>query len=88
MELLEVIKWGTYVLTAIAGWFIKLLWDAQKEMRRDLQKIELNMSENYTKKNDFKDAILELKEDFKEVSKPLFSKLDRIEEFLLHRMGK
>ena len=81
----EIIKWGLYVLTGIMGWFIRILWDAQKELRDDMKKIELNLSEKYTKKEDFKEAIHNMKDDFKELTVPLFKKLDKIEEYLLHR---
>lgn len=83
MEIFEVFKWIVYIITGICGWFIKVLWDAQKEMRDDLKKIELNLSEKYTKTEDFKGAIHELKNDFKEMTQPLFKKLDRIEDYLI-----
>ena len=88
MDFLEVLKWGAYVATAVVGWFVKVLWDAQKELRDDMKKIELNISENYTKKDDFKDVIFEIKHEFKELTQPLFRKLDRIEEYLLHSKEK
>lgn len=88
MELAEIVKWLAYLATGIGGWFLKMLWDAQKELREDMKRIELNLSENYTKRNDFKEAILELKEEFKEMSQPIFRKLDKIEEFLLHSKEK
>ena len=84
MEFAELIKWAAYVMTGIMGWFIRVLWDAQKELREDMKKIELHISENYTKRNDFKEALNTMKEDWKEMTQPIFKKLDKIEEYLLH----
>lgn len=38
-------------LTAI-GWFARELWDATQNLKKDVQKLELNVSENYVKKVD------------------------------------
>jgi len=84
MEIFEVLKWGAYIAAAVIGWFVRILWGAQKDMMADMKKLELNLSENYTKKNDFKDVIGEMKFEFKELTQPLFKKLDRIEDFLLN----
>jgi len=85
MDISELFKWAAYLLTGIMGWFVRVLWDAQKELQEDMKKIELHISENYTKRNDFRDAIANLKNDFKEMSVPLFKKLDKIEEYILKR---
>ena len=85
MEFAELIKWAAYILTGVLGWFIRVLWDAQKELREDMKRIELHMSENYTKRNDFKEAISDMRDDWKEMVQPLFKKLDKIEEYLLQK---
>jgi len=85
VDISEVIKWAAYIIMGVIGWFVRVMWDAQKELRDDMKKIELNISENYTKRNDFRDAIAHLKDDFKEMSVPLFKKLDKIEEYILKR---
>jgi len=84
----DVIKWAAYVATGVVGWFVKILWDAQKELREDMKRIEIALSDKYIKKEDFKDVISDLKEDFKEMTQPLFKKLDKIEEYLLHSKEK
>ncbi len=38
-------------LTAI-GWFARQLWEATQNLKDDLQKLELNVSDNYVKKID------------------------------------
>lgn len=81
----EIIKWAGYVLTGVIGWFVNVLWNAQKELREDMKKIELNLAENYTKKEDFKELVTSFEERLKETTQPLYKKLDRIEDILLGR---
>lgn len=38
-------------LTAI-GWFARQLWEATQNLKEDVQKLELNVSDNYVKKID------------------------------------
>jgi hypothetical protein len=39
-------------LVGIGGWFARQLWDAVKELKRDISKLELHISEKYVKKSD------------------------------------
>lgn len=36
----------------VIGWFARELWDATQNLKKDLQKLELNVSDNYVKKVD------------------------------------
>lgn len=81
----ELVKWGGYLLTGIVGWFVKTLWNAQSKLREDMSELALNVSENYTKKTDFRDMIDSFDIKIKESTQPLYKKLDRIEDILLNR---
>lgn len=83
MSELELLKWGAYVLVGITGWFVRVLWEGQKEMRKDLREIEKNLAENYMKKPDIKEMVSELKLDMREVLQPLVKKLERLEDHLI-----
>jgi hypothetical protein len=48
-------------LTAI-GWFARQLWEANKEIRADLAKLREELPKFYVSKDDFRDAIREVKE--------------------------
>lgn len=39
-------------LLGIGGWFARQLWDAVKELKQDISKLELHISEKYVKKSD------------------------------------
>ena len=56
---------GGAVLTGV-GWFAREIWDAVKELRRDIKRIESNLPEIYVRKDDFKSALDSVKEDIKE----------------------
>ena len=37
---------------SVMGWFARQLWDAVKELKADLNKLELSISDNYVKKSE------------------------------------
>jgi hypothetical protein len=47
---------------ATIGWFARQLWDAVQKLKADMSRLELSISDNYVKKDDWKDGIKELKE--------------------------
>lgn len=63
-------------LLAVMGWFARQLWDAVKELRQDLHKIEMDLPVNYMRKDDFRDGMKEIKDLFSEV----FRKIDDLKE--------
>lgn len=82
----EVVKWGAYVFTAVGGWFLRVLWTAQASLRKDLKALEIQLPENYVKKEDYKESTKQMRESVRETIQPLFRKLDRLEEILLKHL--
>ena len=62
---------------AVIGWFARQLWDAVQKLKSDMSRLELSMSDNYVKKDDFKEGIKELKEMLGKIFDKLDSKQDR-----------
>ena len=62
---------------ATIGWFARQLWDAVQKLKADMRRLELSISDNYVKKDDFKDGIKELKEMLGKIFDKLDSKQDR-----------
>ena len=62
---------------ATIGWFARQLWDAVQKLKNDMSRLELSISNNYVKKDDFKDGIKELKEMLGKIFDKLDSKQDR-----------
>src|SRR4030042_936279 len=77
---LEFIKWLGYALTAVLGWFVRVLWTAQEQMRKDFSALEKELPANYVRQTDFREVIRDVKEGFKEAVHPVLAKLDRMEE--------
>lgn len=62
---------------AVIGWFARQLWDAVQKLKSDMSRLELSISDNYVKKDDWKDGIKELKEMLGKIFDKLDSKADR-----------
>lgn len=88
MELTEIVRWALYVITGVVSWFIKLLWNGQKQLKLDLEKERLNIAENYLKKDDFKQVIAEFKNDLRDNLRPMSDKINSIEHYLRDRIIK
>lgn len=56
------------VLWIVLGWALRTLWDANRDLAKDLAAFHQSMPETYVRRDDFRDTI-----------KTLFEKLDRIE---------
>lgn len=76
----EIIKWGAYALAGILGWFVRVLWTAQEEMKKNMNALERELPLAYVRRDEFREVIKEVKESFKEAIHPVLNKLDRMEE--------
>ena len=59
------INWVFAGAGAALGWILKVVWDAIQDLKKDIRQIERDLPEVYVRRDDFKDAIKELKEDMK-----------------------
>ncbi|CAB4156562.1 hypothetical protein UFOVP661_67 [uncultured Caudovirales phage] len=64
------------VVLAGMGWFGRQLWDAVKELRTDLHRLETSLPTTYLRRDEFRDGIKEIKELFTEV----FRKIDDLKD--------
>ena len=58
-------NWLFAAVGATTGWLVKVLWDAVSELKRDLGNLERNLPSVYVRRDDFRDATRELKDDMK-----------------------
>lgn len=56
----------------VGGWILKTIWDAIKELRDDIKEINHEVHQDFVRRDDFKDAIV----DIKEMLSKIFDKLD------------
>ena len=70
-SLLEIALWG---IVATIGWFARQLWDAVKELRADLHRLEVNLPTHYIRRDEFAEGVRQIREDLQIV----FQRLDDI----------
>lgn len=69
-----------YVLTAavgIIGWFVRVLWEADKEMRDGLSKMREELPRNYVLREDYRSDIYEIKQLLRDISENVSKKADK-----------
>jgi hypothetical protein len=74
-----IINIGAGSLLGIGGWFARQLWDAVKELKRDINKLELHLSENYVKKSDVESFRIDMDKRFDRIEVILNKLFDKIE---------
>jgi molybdenum cofactor biosynthesis enzyme MoaA len=71
-----IFNWAVAAVGALGGWILKVIWDMLREMRTeihardtriqdDLKKLDTKMHEDFVRRDDFKDAVREIKDDMK-----------------------
>lgn len=83
MEWNTIVNLGWGAVLSLVGWFTRQLWDAIKELKRDLQELRVSIPSTYATRDEIQAAIKELKADHKEdmkeikdICKQIFDKLD------------
>jgi len=71
-----IINWGLLVITAIASWFARQLWDAVQKLKSELSQLQLKIAEDYLPKKEFNGAFKEMKDEIRDNFKRLFEVLD------------
>jgi hypothetical protein len=76
-------NWIVGVAGVLGGWTLKVIWDSLMELRRDIKTMDTKMHDDFVRRDDFKDAVKELKEDMRSgfntvdaTLRLLFKKLD------------
>ena len=62
---------------ALFGWLFKMVWDAIKELQRDIKDTNQTIHENYVRKDDYRVEIAEIKGMFNRIMDKLDGKVDK-----------
>ena len=62
---------------SVLGWFARQLWDAVKELRSDLHVLEVNLPENYAKRDDLNKRMDHIESMFQRIYDKLDAKADK-----------
>lgn len=63
----ELVNWLFTGFGAAVGWIMKVIWDAMNDLRRDVKQIERDLPEVYVRKDDFREAVREMRDTIKEL---------------------
>lgn len=77
MDYQTLINVGAGTALAVMGWFARELWGAVKELRGDLAKLREELARDYITKDDFKDAVRELRDLLVRIENKLDLKADK-----------
>ena len=58
-------NWIVGVAGVLGGRTLKVIWDSLMELRRDIKTMDTKMHDDFVRRDDFKDAVRELKEDMR-----------------------
>jgi low affinity Fe/Cu permease len=61
-----VFNWAVAVAGFLGGWALKVIWDSILEVRKDLKTMDTKMHEDFVRRDDFREAVREIKTDMKE----------------------
>lgn len=75
--------WQNYIdgvmalVGAVLGWFVKIIWDAIKELQRDMKETNQTIHEHYVRKEDYRIDIAEIRGMFNRIMDKLDNKVDK-----------
>ena len=77
MEFQVLLNAALAIASAATGWILRIIWDAQKELRRDLQSIEKQLPETYVRRDDWRDQMKRIEDMLGKIFDKLDSKVDK-----------
>jgi hypothetical protein len=79
-----IFNWAVAVAGAAGGWILKVIWDAIVELKKDLRNMDTKMHEDFVRRDDFKEAVGEIKQDMKDG----FNKIDNTLGLIFKKLEK
>jgi len=62
---------------ALGGWLGRQVWDAVQKMKEDIHRLEVDLPSNYIRKDEFTDAMREIKDMLAKIFDKLDAKADK-----------
>jgi len=75
----DLINWLFAAFGAAIGWIMKIVWDAVKDLRTDVKQIERDLPDVYVRKDDFREAVREMRETMRDVRTDMKAGFDRVD---------
>lgn len=76
-------EWQDYIdgimalVGAVLGWFVKIIWDAIKELQKDMKDTNTLIHEHYVRKDDYRIDLAEIRGMFNRIMDKLDNKVDK-----------
>ncbi len=83
-----IFNWAVAAAGAAGGWILKVIWGAIVELKKDLRQMDVKMHEDFVRRDDFKEAVSEIKRDMKDGFNKIDSTLGLIFKKLEHKEDK
>lgn len=71
------LNWVYGGVMTIIGWFGRVLWEADKELRQDLSKLREDLPKQYVAKDDYREDVREIKAMLEKIFDRLETKADK-----------
>jgi len=84
----SIVNWVFSIAGAAIGWVLKVLWDAVGDLKRDVRQIERDLPGMYVRRDDFRDAMRELKGDMKDGFEKVEAALANLTDRLDSQQGR
>jgi hypothetical protein len=78
----DVINWLFAGFGAAVGWILKVVWDAVTDLKHDVKQIERDLPEIYVRKDDFREAVREIRDTMKELRTDMKAGFDKVDNTL------
>ena len=78
----DVLNWLFAGFGAAVGWILKVVWDAVSDLKHDVKQIERDLPEVYVRKDDFREAVREIRETMKELRTDMKAGFDKVDTTL------
>jgi len=79
-----IFNWAVAAAGALGGWVLKVIWDAIVKLKKDLRNMDTKMHEDFVRRDDFKEAVGEIKQDMKDG----FNKIDNTLGLIFKKLEK
>lgn len=76
MDLQSILNIVAGLMLSVGGWLARQLWDAVQKLRADLHKLELELPKHYVHKDDFVEAMKDLRSELTKGFDRIYDKLD------------
>lgn len=77
MESQDIFNAAITLSGAFGGWILKTIWDAIKDLKVEIRELNREVNQDFVRREDFKDSIVEIKEMLNKIFDKLDNKADK-----------